>query len=518
MFISNTPKDNQPPMYICVLSASYEDSESPTKDYDPPSNPIPYLDGHTCERHLIKKATAVRQVRELARQNFDLFINLCDGAWDEDRPGIEVVQALERFGVAFTGADSKFYEPTRELMKIICHYWNVPTPAYAFVVERDNLEISTSHLHFPMIVKHPNSYNSIGLTKASRVETVEQLRVQATAMIEAYGGALVEEFIEGREFTVLVVENPDDDLNPIAYTPVEFCFPPGESFKHFDLKWINYGQMICTPCTDPDLAQRLREMAKTLFVGLNGNGYGRCDIRMNAQGELFLLEINPNCSIFYAPSEAGSADFILLQEPDGHRDFLRRIMQAARKRQRRHQKKWKILYKPGSHFGMYAIDDIEAGEVIEPYEERAHYLVTRRHVMQNWSATKREWFTRYAYPITDEVWSMWSDNPVDWKPINHACDPNAWLEGLNLVARRRILRGEQITMDYATFCTDHMQPFVCTCGAPDCRGLIHGTDYLEPFVDRYGAHISDYIRVKRQQRVLSVNGHSAEPVTAAASL
>jgi D-alanine-D-alanine ligase len=132
--------------------------------------------------------------------------------------------------------------------------------------------------------------------------------------------------------------------------------------------------------------------------------------------------------------------------------------------------------------------------------------------MQNWGATKREWFTQYAYPITDEVWSMWSDDPVDWKPINHSCDPNAWLAGLNLVARRRILRGEQITMDYATFCSEHTQPFVCTCGAPECRGLVQGTDYLEPFVERYGDHLSDYIRTKRRQRVLQSNGHVDEPV------
>jgi D-alanine-D-alanine ligase len=491
----------RPTMNICVLTPSYEDSDSPTKDYDPPSNPIPYLDGHRCERHVIKKATAVRQIRELTRHNFDLFINLCDGAWDEDRPGIEVVQALERFGVAFTGADAKFYEPTRELMKTICHYWHVPTPAYAFLFDPDELAIATSHLHFPMIVKHPNSYNSVGLTRASRVTTLDELHTQVSRMIDAYGGALVEEFIEGREFTVLVVENPDDELNPIAYQPVEFSFPAGESFKHFDLKWIDYGRMTCVPVCDPELAQRLQAMSKTLFMGLNGRGYGRCDLRMNAAGELFMLEINPNCSVFYAPEEAGSADFILFQEPNGHCDFLARIMGSALKHQAKTQKKWKVLYKPNRHFGMFAVADLAPGEVIEQYEEQAHYLVTRRHVMQNWSSGKQEWFRQYAYPLTDELWCMWSDNPADWKPINHACDPNSWLDGLNLVARRPIRRGEEITIDYATFCGEQMQAFVCTCGSPDCRGIIRGTDYCEPFVARYGEHLSDYIRTKRRVKV-----------------
>ena len=83
-------------MKICILNVCYEDSNSPIKEYELQSDPGRWLDGHECELHLIKKSTAVRQVQELARQNFDLFINLCDGAWDEDRPGIEVVQALQR--------------------------------------------------------------------------------------------------------------------------------------------------------------------------------------------------------------------------------------------------------------------------------------------------------------------------------------------------------------------------------------------------------------------------------------
>lgn len=118
-----------------------------------------------------------------------------------------------------------------------------------------------------MIVKHFNGYSSIGMTKESRCTTAEGLREQARKMIDAFGGALIEvrlcyltcflysymylhlyrllfvlilmpaqEFIDGREFTVLVAENPENPSEPIAYQPVECIFPKGESFKHFDLK------------------------------------------------------------------------------------------------------------------------------------------------------------------------------------------------------------------------------------------------------------------------------------------
>lgn len=151
------------------------------------------------------------------------------------------------------------------------------------------------------------------------------MRQQAEKMIEAFGATLIEEFIDGREFSVLVVENADDELKPFAYRPVEFLFPRGESFKHFDLKWKDYEAMTCIQCEDDELAERLEDMSRKLFIGLNGAGYGRCDIRMNEQGELFMLEINPNCDVAYPLEEAGSADLILMHEPWGHREFFEKL-------------------------------------------------------------------------------------------------------------------------------------------------------------------------------------------------
>jgi hypothetical protein len=52
---------------------------------------------------------------------------------------------------------------------------------------------------------------------------------------------------------------------------------------------------------------------------------------------------------------------------------------------------------------------------------------------------------------------MWSDKPTDWKPLNHGCDPNTWLVGLNQVAKRDIKRGEALSIEYATFCGLNMK-------------------------------------------------------------
>jgi len=88
-----------------------------------------------------------------------------------------------------------------------------------------------------MFVKHHCSYASNGLTRDSKVDSVDQLMVQARIMLKAYGGVLIEEYVDGTECTVLVSENPSDPADPITYQPLQYRFPVGEAFKHYDLKW-----------------------------------------------------------------------------------------------------------------------------------------------------------------------------------------------------------------------------------------------------------------------------------------
>lgn len=319
-------------------------------------------------------------------------------------------------------------------------------------------------------------------------------------MVESYGAALVEEFIEGREFTVLVTEARDEREEAWALQPVEFLFPAGETFKHFDLKWKDYARMETRGVSDAALSERLRVAAVLTFAALNGSGYGRCDLRLDAAGEIYLLEINPNCGIFYPEGAFGCTDFILANDPVGHRGLLEHLLMCAVRRRQRALKPWELRYDPGLGFGLYALCALKAGELVEGYEERPQVWASRRHIERHWRGLKRQWFGRYAWPVTDELYALWSENPDDWRPLNHACDPNTWLDGLDLVARRDIAGGEELTVDYATFCGPAMAEFVCQCGAAVCRQIIRGSDYLLPELrKRYGEHVSDYVRAAWQR-------------------
>ncbi len=140
-------------------------------------------------------------------------------------------------------------------------------------------------------------------------------------MMRRHGAALIEEFIEGTECTVLVAEDPDDPARPWTYAPMRYRFPDGESFKHAELKWVDYDKMSAFPVDDPVLDARLRDVSARFFVALNGASFGRCDIRVDRRGTPFMLEINPNCGVYYRPEDAGSADLCLAHDPEGHVGF-----------------------------------------------------------------------------------------------------------------------------------------------------------------------------------------------------
>jgi len=275
------------------------------------------------------------KLRALALENrFDVYFNLCDGASDEDYPGVDVVEALEELDLPFTGADSRFYDPTREEMQAAADMHGVGFAKGYHITENDDLENLVKDLHFPLMVKHPKSYSSIGMTRDSRVENMDQLRTQFKRISLEFGSARVEEFIVGREFNVLIVDDPDNTGIPFVYPPTELIFPPGDEFWHTDIKWDYSVPFEFKRVIDPDLIARLQDAGRRMYLAIGGNGYGRCDVRMNALGEIFILEINPNGGILYTPEEYGPADYMILYDQEGYDGFFDRIFRAAIVRQK----------------------------------------------------------------------------------------------------------------------------------------------------------------------------------------
>lgn len=314
---------------ICLLTTQDLDALT-TPDDDWPCDPRPFLpddDWHVAT--LVDKHESIGHVERLIEEGFDIFFNLCDGAADQDIPGIEVVETLEKHGVPFTGATSECYEPTRTQMKEACKEIGIATPNYVFAQNQEDVERAAETLRFPLFVKHYSSYASVDLSRRSRVKTPEGLRIQAKKIMSRHGAALIEEFIEGTECTVLIAENPDDPMHPTAYTPVQYRFPKGDTFKHSDLKWVEYDKLSAVAVEDPVLAERLKDESARFFLALNAASFGRCDLRVDREGTPFMLEINANCGLYYPPADYGSADICLSLDPAGHAGFTKQLVAAA---------------------------------------------------------------------------------------------------------------------------------------------------------------------------------------------
>jgi D-alanine-D-alanine ligase-like ATP-grasp enzyme len=421
---------------ICLLTDQELDAEPfPADDW--PCDPRPWIPEADWTLVTLHKESCVAELVYRSRDGFDVFFNLCDGAWDEGRVGIEVVQTLEMLDQPFTGADSAFFEPSREAMKRVCAAWDVPTPRYVLARRLGDVERALDTLRFPMFVKHPSSYASNGLTRDSRVTDRAGLEREVSRCLAAWGGALVEEFVEGREATVLVAENPDDPDRPVAHTPLEYVFPEGETFKHYELKWVTYHGLGAAPVEDPALAEELRDLSRRFFVGMRGAGYGRCDLRLDAEGRPFMLEINPNCGVFYPATDPGSADLCLAAEPDGHSRFARRLVEAGLARWRRRQRGWEVRSTPVGGHGVFATRPFAAGDVVLDLLGLPHRVVRRNG----------ERPPPGGLPLGDDLWLAWTDDPDAWVPLRRASSPSAELRHFEVVASRPLAPGEEVSLD-----------------------------------------------------------------------
>ena len=301
-----------------------------------------------------------------------------------------------------------------------------------------------------------------------------------------------------------------DGVDVMAYDPVECRFKEGEDFKRFNLKWVDHDDISWHHVEDKNLSDRLKRLAVDVFKATSGRGYGRVDVRSDPTGEnLYYLEMNPNCGIFYPEGLYGCADFILDQEDSktAHAAFALAQVEVAKRLWQQNKPIFEARYDAKAEsWGLFALRELGVGEIIQHNEEAGLHVVTKSHVLRNWNTKSKENFNTYCWPISNNLFAMWNPEPDEWLPINHSCDPNAWNEvgnGLNLVARRCIVVGEEIQMDYATFVGffPEMTSFKCNGGTGACRGTITGMDIVNipELSQRYHGHMTEYISMRARE-------------------
>jgi len=462
-------------MKVCVLQPDYSTSDVDYKNYDPARDLSHLMPGAEFKHVLLNKLTIYKQLKELKKENFDVFVNLCEGYLEWSVPSVDVIYFMELLNLPFTGPTSLLYDPPKDLMKYVAYTSGIKTPAFALIESIDDIEKECGLLNYPLFVKPDKAGDSLGVDDHSLVYNKEDLVRKCASIIDEYGPLLVEEYIQGREFTVMLVADAEEGKSCSLFKPIEYIFPKGFQFKTYSLKTSELHPEANIPCNNPVLEKGLKDAALQIFQGFGGVGYARLDFRVNDKNEIFFLEINFTCSVFYKDGYEGSADYILKCDGIGQAGFLKKIIDEGIARHQRRQKKYTMKGNAIAGYGIYANQHIKVNEVIFRGEELPQRIVTRRYVENSWSVKEKETFRKYAYPLSKEVFLLWDDNPANWAPQNHSCDPNTRYEGLNVVALRSISKGEELTLNYANFLDEHMEPFDCRCGAANCCGQVTGT-------------------------------------------
>ncbi|MBK7224983.1 MAG: SET domain-containing protein-lysine N-methyltransferase [Saprospiraceae bacterium] len=461
-------------MKVCILQADYSTTSVDYKNYDPPRDLLFLLQEHEVDHIFLNKLTTYKQLQNLAKKNYDIFINLCEGYLDWEVPSIDVIHSLELLNLPYTGPSALLYDPSKILMKYVADCAGVKTPNYFIVNNIEDVATGDLPISFPMFVKPSKAGDSLGIDDSSLVHDRKSLVKKISYLLPFYSDIMVEEYIAGREFTVLVSADPLSTNDTKSYKPIEYIFPEGKEFKTYSLKTYDLHGEANIPCNNPALESQLRKHSIDIFKGFNGVGYARLDFRVNELNHVYFLEINFTCSVFYKDGYEGSADYILKHDPDGQRGFLLHIIKEGIHRHQLKQKKYQLLRNSISGYGIYARQDIMQGDIIFQGEGRPQRIISKKYMEEHWTEEEKKVFKNYAYPISNEVYILWDSDPKEWAPQNHSCMANCHYEGLNVVASVHIKAGEELTLDYSYLLNDYAESFDCTCNTSKCKGKIQG--------------------------------------------
>ena len=218
-------------------------------------------------------------LEQLKAGRFDRAFIVMHGRGGEDG----VIQgALELIGLPYTGSGVLASALGMDKLRTK-QLWlgaDLPTPAFRLLTNvREACEAGEA-LELPLMVKPALEGSSIGMSKVHNADDLPAAFEKAGG----FGPVLAEQFIQGEEFTVAILDNRA--LPPIRLETTH-------DFYDFDAKYIANDTRYHCPCGLPSQAEAdLKALALAAFRAVGARGWGRVDVMRDAEGRFWLLEIN----------------------------------------------------------------------------------------------------------------------------------------------------------------------------------------------------------------------------------
>jgi len=253
--------------------------------------------GHTVEAIDVEYPNLISYFK---RNSVDMVFNIAEGKCSRFRES-EVPAVLDYLNIPYTGSDtfSLALAMNKALTKKILKAENIATPHFQ-TFSKGNEELEPG-LKFPLIVK-PNCEGSAkGINKSNVVNTPKELFRKVNETIQLYKQeALVEEFIEGKELTVGILENGKTTVLPILEIDFSTCQTSGEFFYSWRMKEFQGNKDLglvptfhCPARLDKQTEERVKEAALKTHRAVGCLDISRTDIRLDKDNIPYVLEINP---------------------------------------------------------------------------------------------------------------------------------------------------------------------------------------------------------------------------------
>ena len=234
------------------------------------------------------------------KNRVDMVFNIAEGKHGRFRES-EVPAVLDYLNIPYTGSDtfSLALALNKTLTKKILKAENIPTPNFQLFIKGN--EILDPDLKFPLIVK-PNCEGSAkGINKANVVNNQDDLLAKVKECINIYRQeALVEEFIEGKELTVGILENGKTRVLPILEIDFSNCQKSGEYFYSWKMKEFQGNRELglvpefhCPARLDKQIEEKVKDVALRTHRAVGCLDISRTDIRLDKFNVPYVLEINP---------------------------------------------------------------------------------------------------------------------------------------------------------------------------------------------------------------------------------
>jgi D-alanine-D-alanine ligase len=288
--------------------------------------------------HKITRMQYTSQKSLKLEKEYDVIFNLCDG-WEDDNNFIEfsALTAIEKTKIPFTGNSLntiKLCNDKRKIKQTLVEN-KIPTANFQ-VFEKANQKLRAD-MNFPLIVKPVCSDAAVGIYADSVVNNEKDLKKCVKRVLEVHNqpAALVSEYIDGRDLIIPVIGKKR--IKVLDPTELKYMrsYKNRPNILSYNAKWAK-GKPIYKDCitlvknvykrfSEKELAN-IKAIAAKTYKAMGCSGYATVDARLDKNGNIFVIEINPNCWI---GPKSDTALTLLKNQGMNYSDMIEKIVKIA---------------------------------------------------------------------------------------------------------------------------------------------------------------------------------------------